>query len=460
MTVTRQGCPATDSSDCTSHCPCSRVMILGTSGSMCSARFCQRPAAGVRMESSSPLGSTNTLDWSTRQFRFLQPWVFPVFTPKEWADLELLASSYLNNLIHMVNQIVQQRALKFPLVVQCSMGCWLGPNGTASSFYDAGFGDMLLHVLNVTFVKTLHKLVQSGKEALERQVKPVAVVFARPSGPGSLLLVCRVTGFYPPARWGNYEDVDASQPRDSILYQPQIFQLTQTSVFPDASSTDIAAMAEGDMEKIEPYYKTYMRNFIQYVRKMGRQAGLAYPLVVQIQAGCKLYLNDTVRGFLSAAENGTNLIAYELRSALAVATGDGRSYACRVQHSSLGDRSLLVPWESSKAGQKAAGSIAVLVIVAAAIAGAFWWRRRRKEVNRALLETTAFPSLATSPHGLARSPHIPDLRVSKPHRVGHLDPGGTERYRLCCSAKTYLGDHLPPAMGLLSPAGGPVGEPA
>ncbi|NWR58683.1 CD1D protein, partial [Bucorvus abyssinicus] len=37
-------------------------------------------------------------------------------------------------------------------------------------------------------------------------------------------------------------------------------------------------------------------------------------------------------------------LTYQLRSTLAMSPHDGHSYACRVRHSSLGTRSLLIPW--------------------------------------------------------------------------------------------------------------------
>uniref|UniRef100_A0A8B9P296 Ig-like domain-containing protein n=1 Tax=Apteryx owenii TaxID=8824 RepID=A0A8B9P296_APTOW len=90
----------------------------------------------------------------------------------------------------------------------------------------------------------------------------------------------------------------------SLLAEPQLFQLFQTSIFPNTSSAEIAgravlgdvqifsldpatwnldlsypwvrqAIAEGDAEKIESHYKIYMRNLVRYVRDVGRQAGLA-----------------------------------------------------------------------------------------------------------------------------------------------------------------------------------------
>ncbi|NXG40256.1 CD1E protein, partial [Dromaius novaehollandiae] len=239
-----------------------------------------------------------TLDWSSHKIHFLRPWVFPALAPTEWADLELLLNSYLGNLAHMVDQIVRQRTMTFPVVVQCSMGC---REDAGSGFYDTAYDGQdfvsftarngswtrrrddelaryveavlnhdegtcatMVHLFNITCIKALHRLAQHGKEDLERQVKPVAVVFAKVPNPARLLLVCRVTGFYP-------RPVSVAWLRDGQEVPPGP-ELSATPPLPNADLT------------------------------------------------------------------------YQLRSVLAVAPHDGHRYACRVQHSSLGGRSLLVPW--------------------------------------------------------------------------------------------------------------------
>uniref|UniRef100_A0A8B9S576 Ig-like domain-containing protein n=1 Tax=Apteryx owenii TaxID=8824 RepID=A0A8B9S576_APTOW len=244
----------------------------------------------------------------------------------------------------------------------------------------------------------------------------------------------------------------------SLLAEPQLFQLFQTSIFPNTSSAEIAgravlgdvqifsldpatwnldlsypwvrqAIAEGDAEKIESHYKIYMRNLVRYVRDVGRQAGLAceyrlfpappqgsrdlfscqgvsqsspkqgeathtppaflcapgppsscptdlwlspapvQPVAVvfaRMPSPAHLLLVCRVTGFYPrpirvdwlrdgqevppGPELNSTLtlpnadLTYQLRSVLAVTSHDGHSYACRVQHSSLGGRSLLVPW--------------------------------------------------------------------------------------------------------------------
>uniref|UniRef100_A0A8C8RE40 Ig-like domain-containing protein n=1 Tax=Pelusios castaneus TaxID=367368 RepID=A0A8C8RE40_9SAUR len=197
-----------------------------------------------------------------------------------------------------------------PFVTQFSSGCELHPNGTLRPFCDAGLngedfislnvdmgtwvtrsGDklaldtrdilnynkvviiMLQFLLRTTCVNEIRTFVQFGKETLEREAPP-------PAGtPSSILVVCRVTGFYPrPIRVSWLQDGEEVAPG---------WRLNSTGILPNADLT------------------------------------------------------------------------YQLRSSLAVEPGDGHSYACRVEHVSLGGHSLLIPWSRSGA--------AVLV----------WWNRRR-----------------------------------------------------------------------------------
>uniref|UniRef100_A0A8C0HG96 Ig-like domain-containing protein n=1 Tax=Chelonoidis abingdonii TaxID=106734 RepID=A0A8C0HG96_CHEAB len=199
---------------------------------------------------------------------------------------------------------------QYPFVIQGSLGCELRPNGTSRGFYDAaGNGEdivsfdvdtgtwvarsedklaldarnllnwdksastRLQFFLGITCIYLLNSFAQYGKESLERQERPVAVVFARappPAGtPAPVLLVCRVTGFYPrPVRVAWLQDGKEVMPG---------WWLNSSGILPNADLT------------------------------------------------------------------------YQLHSSLAVGPGTGHSYACRVQHSSLGGQSLLIPWGRSLA---------------------------------------------------------------------------------------------------------------
>ncbi|XP_026502118.1 antigen-presenting glycoprotein CD1d2-like, partial [Terrapene carolina triunguis] len=132
--------------------------------------------------------------------------------------------------------------------------------------------------------------------------RPVAVVFARappPAGtPAPVLLVCRVTGFYPrPVRVAWLQDGEEVGPGG---------RLNSSGILPNADLT------------------------------------------------------------------------YQLRSSLAVGPGAGHSYACRVQHSSLGGRSLLIPWEQSRPwGPGLVVGITLGVVAVVAVAVVLWRSRRR-----------------------------------------------------------------------------------
>ncbi|XP_065420072.1 antigen-presenting glycoprotein CD1d-like isoform X2 [Chrysemys picta bellii] len=282
---------------------------------------------------------THSVNCSTCEIHFLQPWAQQGLTPKEWQDLELLTHYYLSDFNRTVNTIAQHHGGGYPFVTQVSLGCELPPNGTSRGFYDIGVngedfisfdavagkwvarqGDKLaLYVrqrlsrnkgavitlqflLRTTFVNLIESFVQYGNESLERQERPVAVVFARappPAGtPAPVLLVCRVTGFYPrPVRVAWLQDGEEVGPGG---------RLNSSGILPNADLT------------------------------------------------------------------------YQLRSSLAVGPGAGHSYACRVQHSSLGGRSLLIPWEHSRPwGPGLAVGITLGVVAVAAVAVVRWRSRRR-----------------------------------------------------------------------------------
>ncbi|KGL81235.1 Antigen-presenting glycoprotein CD1d, partial [Tinamus guttatus] len=248
------------------------------------------------------LGDVEAAAWEPRshKIRFLRPWVSPALAPRVWVDLEFLFNSYLHNLAHMVDQLARRKALTYPMIVQCFVGCHVAPdddsffkaayegqdflsfsprNGSwtrwrdddlardvqATLNNDEGTSVTFTHILNVTCPKSLRALSQLGKEDLERQVQPMAVVFARQTpDPSRLLLVCRVTGFYPSA-------VRVSWLRDGH------------EVPPDPTLGSMPLLPNADL-------------------------------------------------------------TYQLRRVVAMAPGDGHSYVCRVQHSSLGGRDLLLPW--------------------------------------------------------------------------------------------------------------------
>ncbi|NWS79042.1 CD1D protein, partial [Crotophaga sulcirostris] len=243
----------------------------------------------------------------TMKILYFYPWVYPSLPAAEWVNLQNLFSIYMKNLaVHFwaptaVALMIPIATPPDPFVFQCVTGCHLYPNGSFTKFYHlafnahdfmsfnvdkvrwerqqdselavelerrfnsfTGFSETLQHLLNVTCIDHMKKFIEHGKATLEKQEPPVATVFAHTLSPAQLLLVCRVTGFYP-------RPISVAWLRDGQEVPPG----------PDLNTSAILPNAD---------------------------------------------------------------LTYQLRSVLAVAPQDGHSYACRVRHRSLGDRSLLIPW--------------------------------------------------------------------------------------------------------------------
>ncbi|NXG40255.1 CD1D protein, partial [Dromaius novaehollandiae] len=262
----------------------------------------QAPAT-VDLSSCAALDGTvfAALHQHTREIVYLRPWVYPALLPAQWDYLQNLFQVYVHNFILLCNSDAREHHEPYPFVYQTLTGCELYPNGSYAKFFRLGYNGQdlvsfdvdkglwekqkeddvatrietsfnsftglsitLQQLLNFTCFDHMEKFILKGKEDLERQVKPVAVVFAKVPNPARLLLVCRVTGFYP-------RPVSVAWLRDGREVPPGP-ELSATPPLPNADLT------------------------------------------------------------------------YQLRSVLAVAPRDGHRYACRVRHSSLGGRSLLVPW--------------------------------------------------------------------------------------------------------------------
>ncbi|KAM6197518.1 antigen-presenting glycoprotein CD1d-like [Sarcoramphus papa] len=175
-----------------------------------------------------------SLDKHTWTIRFYQPWVHPALPRSDWDTIENMIKIYLQEFNHLINEGAMQKHVPYPFVVQCMAGCKLYPNRTSEAFTYVGyngqdflsfnmdnttwilsqdtdlsryvwavlqnytaFREILEVVFNDTCIDDMEVLLHYGQAALERQELPVATVFARSPSPTQLLLVCRVTGFYP-----------------------------------------------------------------------------------------------------------------------------------------------------------------------------------------------------------------------------------------------------------------------
>ncbi|XP_035197103.1 T-cell surface glycoprotein CD1b-3-like isoform X2 [Oxyura jamaicensis] len=174
------------------------------------------------------------LDQDTWNLRICYPWVHQAMAE---GDIEKILSSFktgMRNAIRFMHEMAKEVRAEYPMVFQLHAGCELHPNGTRHVFTKIGEGgrdlveyeverrywavqqstplaklvgqslngmlavkEMVEHLLYKSCLSHLRALCRHGRADLERQEPPTATVFARTAGPAQLLLVCRITGFYP-----------------------------------------------------------------------------------------------------------------------------------------------------------------------------------------------------------------------------------------------------------------------
>ncbi|XP_074872954.1 antigen-presenting glycoprotein CD1d1-like [Carettochelys insculpta] len=292
-------------------------------------------------EATALLGDLRTfsLDSRTRAIRFLQPWVEQGLSPRQWQDLERVADFSLADFMSTARQIAEPQGVGYPFVVQASLGCELQPSGAARGFYDtAGNGQAI-----VSFDVAAGAWVAHSEDKL--------ALYAR--------------GFL-------------SWDRDAAARLQYFFRITCAYV--------LRAFAQRGNESLQrrerPVAVVFARApppadplvlFLLVCRVSG-----FYPRPIRVawlqdgeEVGPGRRLDSS--GILPNADQ-----TYQLRSSLAVGPGAGHRYACRVEHSSLGPRGLLIPWEHSRRwGPGLAVGITLGALAVAALAAVLVWRRRR-----------------------------------------------------------------------------------
>ncbi|XP_045839059.1 T-cell surface glycoprotein CD1a-like isoform X1 [Meles meles] len=177
---------------------------------------------------------THGWDSKTGAFIFLWPWSKGNWSNEELMKLEKLFYAYFIGLRQVFQDHVRQWQLEYPFQVQLAEGCELHFGEASVGFVKFAFqGADLMSFQNMTWwpspeggsraqevcrlfnqdhviKEEIHKLfsdtcpqfllglLDAGKADLQRQVRPEAWLSAGSSpGPGRLLLVCHVSGFYP-----------------------------------------------------------------------------------------------------------------------------------------------------------------------------------------------------------------------------------------------------------------------
>ncbi|XP_012604191.2 T-cell surface glycoprotein CD1b-like [Microcebus murinus] len=180
----------------------------------------------------------------------LKPWSQGNISDEELAELEEIFRVYLYRFTQDIQRSASQFQLKYPIEIQATAGCELRYGGYRGGFFRGAIGGLdflsaknntcvpspeggsraqqvctliMEHHAIINIVKKLLfgtcpryllGVLDAGKAELQRQVKPEAWLSSGPSpGPGRLLLVCHVSGFYPKpvrVRWmrGEQEQLD------------------------------------------------------------------------------------------------------------------------------------------------------------------------------------------------------------------------------------------------------------
>ncbi|KAJ1064287.1 hypothetical protein K5549_014701 [Capra hircus] len=165
---------------------------------------------------------------------FLKPWSKGNFSDEEMTELEDSFRAYFIFFTQEVQDRVNEFQLEYPFVIQVIAGCELhsgeaiesslrgalggldfvriqnhscvpapdsssrGQKFCALMTQYQGISNIIERLLSETCPRYLLGVLDAGKAELQRKVKPEAWLSSGPTpGPGRLLLVCHVSGFYP-----------------------------------------------------------------------------------------------------------------------------------------------------------------------------------------------------------------------------------------------------------------------
>ncbi|XP_026343105.2 T-cell surface glycoprotein CD1b-like [Ursus arctos] len=205
----------------------------------------------AQTQGSGWLGDVQIHGWDSTANRavFLKPWSKGNFSDEEVTELEELIQVYLNGFVLEVQDHASEFQMEYPFEIQGIAGCKLHSGGGTVSFLRGALGGLdFLSLKNYSCVpapeggsraqricellsqykgiqdigekllfetcpRYLLGVLDAGKAELQRQVKPEAWLSAGPSpGPGRLLLVCHVSGFYPKPVWVMWMRGEQEQP--------------------------------------------------------------------------------------------------------------------------------------------------------------------------------------------------------------------------------------------------------
>ncbi|PNJ56865.1 antigen-presenting glycoprotein CD1d [Pongo abelii] len=217
------------------------------------------------------LGELQTHSWSNDSdtVRSLKPWSQGTFSDQQWETLQHVFRVYRSSFTRDVKEFAKMLRLAYPMELQVSAGCEVNPGNASNNFFHVAFQgrdilsfqgtswepaqeaplwvnlaiqvlnqdkwtrETVQWLLNGTCPQFVSGLLESGKLELEKQVKPKAWLSRGPSpGPGHLLLVCHVSGFYPKPVWVKWmrgeQEQQGTQPEDILPNADETWYLRAT----------------------------------------------------------------------------------------------------------------------------------------------------------------------------------------------------------------------------------------
>ncbi|NXP25781.1 CD1A protein, partial [Scytalopus superciliaris] len=254
--------------------------------------------SAVAMLGDVPLFVMDPADWS---LHFRWPWASQAAAE---GDAENLMSYYkiaLRNIIRYVHDLVQKTKQHYPFMIQVRTGCETYPNRTNWGFMDVGLSGKDLVAFDVD--KQLWEMRQSSQ--LAEQVR---------------------------RDFNNEKSVN-------LFLEDLLTVICQNHMI------ILNRYGEATLERQEvPVATVFARTPSPHQLLLVCHVTAFYPRPISVA-----WLRDGQEVPPGPALNTSPILpnadlTYQLRSVLAVAPGDGHSYACRVRHRSLGTRSLLIPW--------------------------------------------------------------------------------------------------------------------
>ncbi|XP_062049663.1 T-cell surface glycoprotein CD1a-like [Lepus europaeus] len=198
------------------------------------------------------LGDLETHRWEgvSGTIVYLWPWSKGNFSNKELTEFETFFHSHFGRYITEVHNFAKQLKYEYPFVFQYATGCELHSGKASAGFLRkayqgtdllsfqnkswvpspqggsrakatcrllnslVGLTEIVHRALSYTCPRFLLSVLDAGKADIQQKVKPEAWLSSGPSpGPGRLLLVCHVSGFYPKPVWVMWMRGDQEQPR-------------------------------------------------------------------------------------------------------------------------------------------------------------------------------------------------------------------------------------------------------